>query len=163
MGHPGITRLWHFVRSKNLPYFLADVKKTSLDCKTCAEVKPRFFRKQTQTLINATQPWQKISLDFKGPVKGKNKYLLIVIDEFSRFPFVFPCQTMTTETVIKCLTTLFCKFGLPGFILTVLRIFYLKISRITSTTEELSQAAPPRIIQPEIHKMRGGIKPFGEL
>ena len=43
LGHPGITRLWHFIRSKNLPYSLADVKKTCLDCKPCAEVKPRFF------------------------------------------------------------------------------------------------------------------------
>ena len=33
--------------------------------------KPRFFRKQTDNLITATQPWQRISLDFKGPVKGK--------------------------------------------------------------------------------------------
>ena len=114
-----------FVRGKNLPYSLADVKKTCLDCKTCAEVKPRFFRKQTQTLINATQPWQKISLDFKGPDKRKNKYLLIVIDEFSRFPFVFPCQTMTTQTVIKCLTTLFCMFGLPGYVHTDRASYFL--------------------------------------
>ena len=28
LGHPGITRFWHFIRSKNLPYSLFDVKKT---------------------------------------------------------------------------------------------------------------------------------------
>ena len=28
LGHPGITRLWHFIRSKNLPYSLSEVKQT---------------------------------------------------------------------------------------------------------------------------------------
>lgn len=116
LGHPGISRLWHFVRSKNLPFSLADVKQVCLNCKTCAEIKPRFYRKAPGTLISASQPWQRISLDFKGPVKGKNSYLLIVIDEYSRFPFVFPCSNMTTHTVITCLMKLFCMFGLPGFV-----------------------------------------------
>ena len=109
-------RLWHFIRSKNLPYLLFEVKQTCQNCNTCAEIKLRFYQKPTETLISATQPWQRISLDFKGPVKGKNNYLLIVIDEYSRFLFVFPCPNMTAQTVINCLTTLFCMFGLPGFI-----------------------------------------------
>ena len=29
---------------------------------------------------------------------------------------MFPCRNMTTQTVINCLTTLFCMFGLPGFV-----------------------------------------------
>ena len=29
---------------------------------------------------------------------------------------MFPCRIMTTQTVINCLTTLFCMFGLPGFV-----------------------------------------------
>ena len=28
LGHLGITRLWRFIRSKNLPYSLSDIKKT---------------------------------------------------------------------------------------------------------------------------------------
>ena len=116
LGHPGIMRLWHFIRSKNLPYLLSDVKKTYQNCNTCVEIKPRFYRKPTETLISATQPWQRISLDFKGPAKDKSNYFLIVIYEYSRFPFVFPCRNMTAQTVINCLTTLFSMFGLPGFV-----------------------------------------------
>ena len=33
LEQPGITRLWHFIRSKNLPYLLSDVKKTCQNCK----------------------------------------------------------------------------------------------------------------------------------
>ena len=48
--HPGITRFYHWVRSKNLPYSLDDVKSMTLSCPICSEVKPR-FHKQTNMLI----------------------------------------------------------------------------------------------------------------
>ena len=38
--------------------------------------------------------------------------MLTLIDEYSRFPFAFPCSNINTETVIKCLTQLFSLFGL---------------------------------------------------
>ena len=57
LGHSGIARLWHFIKSKNLPYSLSDVKKTCQNCNTCAETKPRFYQKPTENLISTTQPW----------------------------------------------------------------------------------------------------------
>ena len=72
LGHPGITRLNHFVKGKNLPYATQDVKEICRNCKICAELKPRFFRKE-EALIQATQPRQRLSIDFKGPVRGKKQ------------------------------------------------------------------------------------------
>jgi len=65
-------------------------------------------------LIKVTQLFERLSLDFKGslPSSSKNKYLLMVIDEFSRFPFAFPCANMETKTVIQCLTQRFSLFGM---------------------------------------------------
>ena len=96
LGHPGVMRLNHFVRCKNLPLSV-EVKRVCSECRSCTEIKPRFFKKCDETLIKAIQPWQRISIDFKGPVKGRNNYLLIVIGEYSRFPFVLPCRNMTTK------------------------------------------------------------------
>ena len=59
------------------------------------------------------RPWDRISIDFKGPLSGKHKYLLTVVDKFSRFPFAFPCSNMTTETFIQCLSELLYSFGYP--------------------------------------------------
>ena len=42
LGHPGISRLSHFVRSKNLPFSTEDVKKVCTSCKICADLKPQF-------------------------------------------------------------------------------------------------------------------------
>ena len=61
-------------------------------------------------------PWERLSVDFKGPLPGKNKYVLFVVDEFSRFPFAFPCKDMSSATVISCLSTLFNIFGLPLYV-----------------------------------------------
>ena len=49
-------------------------------------------------------------------MKGKNPYLLIVIDEFSRYAFVFPCKNVSSKSVIDCLNKLFCLFGFPSYI-----------------------------------------------
>jgi len=128
---PSATQVWwdeslnHFVRCKNLPFSIEEVKRVCSECRSCAEIKPRFFRKCDETLIKAIQPWQTISTDFKGLVKGRNNYLLIMIDECTRFPFVFPCRNMTRKVVIECLTRLFCLFGLPGFVHSDLGAYFM--------------------------------------
>ena len=116
--HPGITRMLHFVRSKNLPYSTEDVKKTCNSCQICAELKPRFYRADTGTLIKATKPMERLSVDFKGPLpsSSKNTYILTVVDEYSRFPFAFPCSNMHSSTVIQCFDELFALCGIPGYI-----------------------------------------------
>ena len=111
--HPGITRFWHFIRAMNLPYSLEDAKRTVNTCPICRECKPAFHHTESAHLIKATQPFERINVDFKGPLptNNKNKYFLNVVDEYSRFPFVFPCPDVSTPTVIKCLTSLFSLLG----------------------------------------------------
>ena len=112
--HPGVTRLLHFVRTKNLPFSAEDVRKVCSSCQVCAKLKPRFYRPTQQTLIKATKPFERISIDFKGPLPSStlNIYILVVIDEYSRSP----CPSMHTATVINCLNQLFCLCGTPNFV-----------------------------------------------
>ncbi|XP_055874670.1 uncharacterized protein LOC129924424 [Biomphalaria glabrata] len=116
--HPGVTRLLHYVRSKNLPFSVEEVRQTIQQCRTCNRIKPQFYKEFAGTLIKATQPFERISVDFKGPLPSatRNKYLLTMIDEYSRFPFAFPCPDMTSKTVIKCFDQLFFLFGTPSYI-----------------------------------------------
>jgi len=116
--HPGITRMLHLVRIKNLPYSVDDVKKVISTCQICSRVKPQFFQKENKSLIQAMRPFDRLSIDFKGPLPSSsvNKYLLVIVDEYSRFPFAFPCKDTTADTVIKCLISLFSVFGMPGYL-----------------------------------------------
>ena len=52
--HLGITRMLHFVRTKNLPFSTTDVKRVVASCKICAEVKPVFLRQESGVLIKST-------------------------------------------------------------------------------------------------------------
>ena len=115
--HPGVTRMNHYVKSKNFPYSLQDIRATIAKCDVCARLKPKFFR-STGTLIKATQPFERISVDFKGPLPSAsdNKYILTIVDEYSRFPFAFPCKDMTADAVISCFTQLFSVFGMPSYV-----------------------------------------------
>jgi hypothetical protein len=65
--HPGITRMYHFIKSKNLPFSIDDVKKNISLCQVCAELKPKFYvSKFNLPLIKSTQPFERLSIDFKN-------------------------------------------------------------------------------------------------
>ena len=116
--HPGITRLSHFVRNRNLPYSQDNVRTVTDNCQSCSYLKPNFLRSKG-TLINATSPFQRLSIDFKGPLPlsvNGNQYLLTIIDEYLRFPFAYPCKNMSSSTVTQCFSHLFSMFGMPEMV-----------------------------------------------
>ena len=64
----------------------------------------------------ANRPFQCVSMDFVGPLPTtdkNNKYILVVIDLFSRFTRLFATSDKSSETVIDCLTCVFNTFGYP--------------------------------------------------
>ena len=69
LGHPGITRFWHFIRSKNVPFSIEEVRQTCEQCTTCSALKPRFYQPPWSKLIRATKAWERISIDLKGPLR----------------------------------------------------------------------------------------------
>ena len=116
--HPGVTRLIHFVRSKNLPFSQAQVKQVTESCPSCLYLKPKFPKSQG-ILIKAILPFQRLNVDFKGPLpasKNGNLYLLTIIDEYPRFPFAYPYKNITSTTILNCFNHLFSIFGMPDMI-----------------------------------------------
>lgn len=109
--------MYHWVRAKNLPFTLEDIKRMTNTCPCCNELKPRFYRNEGQ-LIKATLPFERLNLDFKGPLpsSSRNRFMLTIVDEFSRFPFAIPCSDMSASTIIKALSTVFSLFGTPSYI-----------------------------------------------
>ena len=51
LGHPGLTRMYHFIRSRNLPYTSEETKDIIEKCGTCLRLKPRFFNPAPQCLV----------------------------------------------------------------------------------------------------------------
>ena len=90
--HPGVTRFHHYIKTKNLPFSLQEVRDTVARCRICSEIKPRYLKPHSVPLIKATQPFERLSIDFKGPPPSayRNYYLLIAWTRIpgSRSPFL---------------------------------------------------------------------------
>lgn len=82
------------------------------------ELKPRFNKPQDMHLIKVTTPFERLDLDFKGPLPSqvKNKYILTITDAYSRFPFVYACSDLTENAVIETFLVIFSLFGTPSYI-----------------------------------------------
>ena len=82
--HPGVTRLYHFVCIKNLPYSIDEVRNAVSKCQVCSELKPNFYKPPVAQVIKATQLFERLSIDFKGPLPSTDnkRFLLTIVDEF---------------------------------------------------------------------------------
>ena len=116
--HPGIIRMLAFIRLRNLPFPVDGVRKITKSCRIYNECKPRFYSPEPTKLIKATQPMERLNLDFKGPLpsNSNNTYILTIVDEYSRFPFAIPCQDVKAVSVYKALYQIFSNFGVPAYI-----------------------------------------------
>lgn len=74
----------------------------------CAELRPGYYI-QNHLLIKATKPFNGLNIDFKGPVLSNNGtfYILMIIDEYSLFPFGYSCRDTSSGTVKQKFYNLF--------------------------------------------------------
>ena len=56
--HPGVARMAHFVKVRNLPFSIEEIKQMTRSCKTCSECKPQYHRPEPAQLVKATQPFE---------------------------------------------------------------------------------------------------------
>jgi len=71
------------------------------NCRICGEIKPRFFKPpHFQGTVKSIQPFERIGIDFKGPLPltSQNQYFLTIVDKYSRFLFVYPCANTSSKT-----------------------------------------------------------------
>ena len=57
-------------------------------------------------------PWQNLSADFCGPLPS-GEYLLVIIDDYSRYPVVEIVTTTSANAVIPAFDRVFSMFGIP--------------------------------------------------
>ena len=70
-------------------------------------------------LVKATSAWERVSVDFKRPIVTSprgNRFLFVVVDEYSRFPFAFAWKDTSASSVVKCLSKLFSLFGFSSYV-----------------------------------------------
>ena len=110
-------------RAQRLFYFprMSDVAREVITtCVTCQERKEG-PKKQMGELLpnNVGYPFQKLSIDFVGPLPPSQgyRYIFTVMDVFSRWLEAFPVPNATSQAAITKLTNeIFCRYGLPQLV-----------------------------------------------
>nr|XP_037273014.1 uncharacterized protein K02A2.6-like [Rhipicephalus microplus] len=114
-GHPGMTKMKAIARSHVWWSSLdEDITAAVRQCQICQEHQ-RVARPVAMTPWPfPDRPWSRLHIDFAGPLK--NRYLLIVIDAFSKWIEAVPISTPSAEATIPCLRVMFATHGLPDVV-----------------------------------------------
>jgi transposase InsO family protein len=123
-GHPGIIRMKQKCReSVWWPGIDRSIEDYVRDCVACVvsgkSVRPVPGPLQPAPLPQG--PWRKLALDFAGEfvaAPAHQRYLLVAIDYYSKWPEVAMCGSPTSAAVNTFLTGLFDRFGLVEEIVT---------------------------------------------
>ncbi|UYV63086.1 K02A2.6-like, partial [Cordylochernes scorpioides] len=118
-SHFGVTKTLRKVRERFYwVYCREDVENWCRRCTTCAASKgpqTRFRGKMREYNVGA--PFERIAIDVAGPfpvTEDGNKYLLVAMDYFTKWPEVYAIPNQEAATVARVLVdNLICRFGVP--------------------------------------------------
>ena len=115
VGHGGVDRTVAKIHSlnKRWEYLTQDVKKFIMNCPTCqkmSQIKIPIHAVKYTTSTYSTM--ECLNIDFVGPYPDGG-YVLVIIDTFTRWVELYPCEAATALTALEGLLTHFGRFGCP--------------------------------------------------
>ena len=110
--HPGASRMKAVARSYFwYPGLDRDIEKKAHSCVACQAVKNAPPAAPLHPWLWPTKPWQRIHVDFAGPINGKS--YLLVVDAHSKWPEIIEMNSTTAQRTIAELRKMFAAHGLP--------------------------------------------------
>ena len=109
-GHQGIVRTKQLLREK--VYIDKLVEETCKSCIPCLAATPSHLPEPLQMSKMPDNVMDEVSLDFSGPWPD-GKYVMVLMDEYSRFPIVEILNSINANTVIPALDKIFSEYGTP--------------------------------------------------
>ena len=111
-GHPGTNRMKTIARGYVYwPNLDNEIEQTVRNCSKCQEAAKMPTRQNPEPWPVPEEPWQRLHLDFAGPIDGTS--YLVLVDAYSKWPEVIPVSRPTTSSTITSLRRIFSTHGLP--------------------------------------------------
>ena len=88
------------------------VEERNSSCSACQATYYTPWRDPLKPSPLPERPWQKIAMDFLGPLPS-GQYLLVMIDEYTRYPEVDFVHSTSAEAVIPHIVKVFSTHGFP--------------------------------------------------
>lgn len=111
-GHQGIIKTLSLLREKIwIPNMQNRVENAVNNCMQCQISTPKTTREPLRMSPLPSAPWTELSADFGHLPNGQ--YILVVTDEYSRYPVVEILDAIPGRSVIPRLDKIFAEFGIP--------------------------------------------------
>ena len=116
-NHFGRERVLQFLRNVWWPKMKEDITNYLNSCETCLRrkgINNRGGQNLTGTNVKGQNPFEILYIDFvhmPTPSRHGHKYILTVIDSFSRFFIAIPCHRDRAIDAAEALVRLYCRFG----------------------------------------------------
>ena len=123
IGHFGIHKTFDLLQKRFYwPGFHNDVENFCKSCEICLtnKVVPR-PRKPLKPIDVQPIPFHMVGIDIVGPLKTTkhgNRYILSVIDYYTKYAEAEALPNQLAETVVRALETIFARHGMPSIIIT---------------------------------------------
>ncbi|XP_014666499.1 PREDICTED: uncharacterized protein K02A2.6-like [Priapulus caudatus] len=112
-GHQGIVKTKQLLRQKVwFPEINEMVETTCKKCVPCLVSTPDSRQEPLHMTKLPEKPWTHVSVDFCGPIPSGD-YLVVVIDDYSRFPVVEILTKLTARSTIPKFDKIFSEYGIP--------------------------------------------------
>ena len=119
LGHVGITKTLSALRNRYYwPDMDQEVRLWINSCRPCARRKTGNVSRQPERMCSKTGfPFEKLAIDITGPLpttRSGYRYILGVIDYFSKYPMLIPLRRVDAQTVAEAILTRWISiFGAP--------------------------------------------------
>ena len=115
VGHQGIVKTKQLIREKvwfpGVDKMVKEKVDCCLPCQAATTCKAQRLEPLRMTPL-PTAPWKELTMDFLGPLPSGD-YLMVVIDEYSRFPEVEIVTSTSARSTITKLDAIFARQGIP--------------------------------------------------
>ena len=119
IGHQGIAKTKALMRTKVwFPGIDERVESEIQGCLSCQACAAPSKREPLKMSVCPDQPWTHVSVDFCGPIQPAGEYILVVVDEHSRFPEVEIVHSTSARAAIPKLDKIFATHGIPKVVKT---------------------------------------------
>ncbi|XP_075550349.1 uncharacterized protein LOC142583754 [Dermacentor variabilis] len=113
-GHQGIVETKQMLREKVwFPGMDKLVHTLIKSCLPCQAAVPQAKQEPLAITELPSGPWEEVSVDLCGPFPDE-KYAMVVLDDFSRYPVVQVIHSTSANNVLPSLRQVFCQFGIPA-------------------------------------------------
>ena len=127
-GHGGVERTLRLMKdrvpaSEHWPNMRRDIRQYIHTCPACQFMQPSKMLIATTAPYNMSvhSPMDRINIDTIGPLPEDadgNKYIIVIIDVFSRYAEMYATKDATAITAAKCMVHWIGHYGIPGELLT---------------------------------------------